>query len=85
MKLSRREFAGATVVTPLAAIPTLQPTRPVAAAAGTTEPASVWDIGAKPGYKLVVAAQEVELFGHKIRALLVNGAWPGHDDSLQQG
>jgi FtsP/CotA-like multicopper oxidase with cupredoxin domain len=75
MKLSRREFAGATVLTPLAAIPTLQPTGLAAAAA--TGPASVWDIGAKPDYKLVVAAQEVELFGHESPALLVNGAWPG--------
>ena len=77
MKLSRREFAGATVLTPLAAIPIVQTAVPIAAAAQSTEPASVWDIGAKPDFRLQVAAHEVELFGHKIQALLVNGAWPG--------
>jgi FtsP/CotA-like multicopper oxidase with cupredoxin domain len=77
MKLSRRELAGATVLTPLAAIPIVQTAVPIAAAAQSTEPASVWDIGAKPDFRLQVAAHEVELFGHKIQALLVNGAWPG--------
>jgi FtsP/CotA-like multicopper oxidase with cupredoxin domain len=76
MKLSRRDLAGATVLTPLAAIPLLR-TAPAAAATGSAEPNGPWDIGAKPDYKLVVAAQEVELFGHKIQGLLVNGTWPG--------
>lgn len=73
MKFSRRDLAGATVLTPLAAIPLLRQ----APAAAAAEPAGAWDIGAKPDYKLAVAAQEIELFGHGIQALLVNGAWPG--------
>src|SRR5918995_6414272 len=77
MKLTRRDLARATVVTSLTAVPILQPTAPVGAASGSAGPTGVWDIGAKPDYKLVVAPREAELFGHKIQALLVNGAWPG--------
>jgi FtsP/CotA-like multicopper oxidase with cupredoxin domain len=77
MKLSRRDLAGATVLTPLAAIPILQHTIPVAAATGPAGPPGPWEMGAKPDYRLSLAAQEVELFGHKIQGLLVNGSWPG--------
>ena len=74
MKLRRRDFAGAAVGAPLAAIPFL---RPAAAATGSTDQRGAWDIGARPDYRLAVAAQEVELFGRRIQALLAGGTWPG--------
>jgi FtsP/CotA-like multicopper oxidase with cupredoxin domain len=77
MNFSRRDLARATVLTPLAGIPVLQQAVPVAAAAGSAEPAGPWGIGAKPDYRLSLAAQELELFGHKVQGLLVNGGWPG--------
>ena len=74
MRLSRRDFAATSAVAPLAAVPLLQP---ATAAAQSTKPQGAWDIGARPDYTLRVAAQELELFGHKIQGLLVNGTWPG--------
>ena len=76
MKLSRRDFARATAMAPLAAVPALPSTGP-AAATQRSSPAGPWQIGAKPDYKLAIAAQEVQLFGQPIQGLLVNGAWPG--------
>lgn len=79
MKLSRREFAGAAALAPLSALPV--PDAPgigvAAAATPAADPASIWDIGAKPDYKLRVDAHKVKLFGREIDALLVGGSWPG--------
>jgi FtsP/CotA-like multicopper oxidase with cupredoxin domain len=76
MKLSRRDFASATALTPLAAVSVLQPA-PAAAATGPAEPAGAWSIGARPDYRLRLAAQQMELFGHKFQGLLIDGTWPG--------
>ncbi len=75
MRLSRRDFASATALTPLAAVSVLQPAP--AAATGPVEPTGAWAVGAKPDYRLRIAAQEVELFGRKIQGLLIDGTWPG--------
>ncbi|HZA68026.1 MAG TPA: multicopper oxidase family protein [Geminicoccaceae bacterium] len=77
MKLTRRDLARATAVTSLTAVPILRSAAPVAAASGSAGPTSVWDIGAKPDYRLAVSAQEIELFGRKIQGLLAGGSWPG--------
>jgi FtsP/CotA-like multicopper oxidase with cupredoxin domain len=75
MKVSRRDFVAAAVVAPLAGVPSARAADP--GAAERAAPLDPWQIGARPDYRLAVAAQEVELFGGRIRSLLVNGAWPG--------
>jgi FtsP/CotA-like multicopper oxidase with cupredoxin domain len=77
MRLSRRSFAGATAIVPLAAVPALQSAGLAAAQDRPAQPAGPWQIGARPDYRLAVGAQDVELFGQQIHGLLVNGAWPG--------
>jgi FtsP/CotA-like multicopper oxidase with cupredoxin domain len=75
MRLSRRGFAGATALVPLAAMPAA---RSAARAAPDPSPSpGPWQIGARPDYKLAIAARQVELFGRQVQGLLVNELWPG--------
>ena len=85
MKLSRRDFARAAALAPLAAIPVLRSASPAAEAADTARPDGVWELGAKPDYKLMLSAQETDLFGHKIQSLLANGTWPGKTIHYRRG
>lgn len=85
MRFTRRDLVGASILTPLAAIPVAQTAGRAAAAATTAEPTGPWDIGARPDYRLQVSAHEIELFGHKIQALLAGGTWPGTTIRYQRG
>lgn len=83
MKLSRRNFVRSMAAAPLAVVPLARPSGRAVADAGAVSPAGaakpnrIWEMGAKPDYTLSIEAQEVELFGQKVAALLAGGTWPG--------
>ncbi len=89
MKMSRRTFVQAAAAAPAAAVPFLRPAELAAAAAGSAVSGRaagaagagradrIWDRGARPDYTLSVAAQEMDLFGQKVPALIAGGTWPG--------